>query len=105
LWFVANHRQVQASRATVDEGMAELLEAVWAAGIDTQFSCQGGPDEEDWPHPGYIVFPTIGDAVRFLQATADRMEHHEYERLMMSPAKPPGGYTGRTRHLTQKGGA
>ena len=82
------HRQVEASRAWVDEGMVELLEAVWAASIDTQFSCQGGPDENDWMHPGMIMFPTVDDAVRFLQATAERMEHYEYGCLAMSLAKP-----------------
>jgi hypothetical protein len=87
------HRQVTASRASVDEGLVDLLEAIWLAGIDTQFSCQGGPDENDWPHTGYILFPTINNAVRFLETTAGRTDHEDYGHLALGvvPTRSPGG--------------
>jgi hypothetical protein len=43
---LTTHPQVQASRAKVDEGLAELLEAVWAYGLVTEYSCQGGVSED-----------------------------------------------------------
>lgn len=40
--FVAVHRQVPTSRGVdVDEDIRALLEALWAVGLDTEFSCQG----------------------------------------------------------------
>ena len=62
----------------VDEGMVELLSAMWARGIETQFSCQGGRVEAAWEthagmtigHPGghraaQIVFDHADDAMAF----------------------------------------
>jgi len=45
---------------TVDEGMVDLLQAIWRHGIPTNHSCQGGKDEEAW-----IRFAWHKDVVRF----------------------------------------
>ena len=44
----------------VDEGMVDLLKAVWRHGIPTAHSCQGEKDEEAW-----IRFVTFEDAGYF----------------------------------------
>ncbi|WP_204805989.1 hypothetical protein [Mycobacterium riyadhense] len=82
------HEQVEASRATVDKGIAELLECVWAAGIDTQFSCQGGDPRADTgePQPASIVFPTVRDALQFMHITMIRSYWHN--RMSMDLAEP-----------------
>lgn len=38
------HPQVELDGIEVDEGIADLLRALWSLGIATQFSCQGDPD-------------------------------------------------------------
>ena len=68
--YVPTHRQVHTSIGVeVDEGIRELLEALWAHGMRTEFSCQGG--EAGMAH---ICFSDLADAVRFaagdLQVTA-----------------------------------
>lgn len=75
------HKQVLASKAMVDEGLVTLLERVWANGIETQFSCQGGyehPELHSRFRPtnvtdAHIVFPTFDEAVRFLQLSVDKL--------------------------------
>lgn len=58
------HRQVRISdgerTADVDQGLADVLLALWHAGLRTEWSCQGRDDE-----PGYIVFESAQDAARF----------------------------------------
>ena len=81
------HKQVEASRATVDEGIAELLECLWAAEITTTHSCQGGePDDDGSPRPAMIMFPTVDDALRFMLATMKKS--HWYNRLTLRLADP-----------------
>ncbi|WP_055751324.1 hypothetical protein [Frankia sp. AvcI1] len=53
----------------VDEGLAGLLPALWAAGVDTVYSCQGEPGRPGVENLAYLAFPTVGDRVRF----ADRL--------------------------------
>ena len=61
--FTPVHRQVETSTGVwVDEGIAALLEALWAEGLPTEFSCQG-------QEKGYICFVHEADAVRFVSAT------------------------------------
>lgn len=60
---MTTHRQVNVNGIDVDEGLATLLEYVWEAGIQTQFSCQGDPGL------AMILFPTITDGLRFVQET------------------------------------
>lgn len=74
------HEQVRASRATVDRELAELLEHIWAAGIETQFSCQG-----DDRAPASITFASLDDALRFMQTTMRRS--YWYNRMSMQLAE------------------
>jgi hypothetical protein len=65
---VANaHRQVTASNGVeVDEGIIELLEALWSRGMVTEFSCQGEHDRL-----AHICFARTVDAHRFMQAPGE----------------------------------
>ncbi|MDP7739630.1 MULTISPECIES: hypothetical protein [Mycobacterium] len=83
---MSGHEQVKASRATVDKGIVGLLEAVWAAGLETQFSCQGGGLPGRPPAPASITFATVDDALRFMRATMERS--YWYNRLTMQLAEP-----------------
>lgn len=81
------HPQREASRLgpdgkpiTVDEELHTLIEALWAAGIDTQFSCQGGGDVPNvsaffsrTARDAYILFPSMELAHRFLVETLCRL--------------------------------
>jgi hypothetical protein len=61
------HRQVMASNGIeVDEGIRDLLEAVWTRGMATEFSCQG--EHGEFAH---ICFTRAADACRFTQAPGD----------------------------------
>lgn len=61
------HRQVIASNGVcVDEGIRDLLEALWSRGMDTEFSCQGNHDEQ-----AHICFARAADAWRFMEAPGD----------------------------------
>jgi hypothetical protein len=50
----------------VDEGIAELLEAVWSRGMATEFSCQGERGKL-----AHICFARPSDARRFMQAPGE----------------------------------
>lgn len=78
------HTQVQVYGIEVDDGMRDLLVALWHLGLDTQFSCQGHPEKYS-PHQSYshdyaaqIVFGNIDDAVRFMKTTAELLGHKNY---------------------------
>lgn len=78
------HRQVATSRGfEVDEGLAEMLEAMWDSGIDTQFSCQNvaysgwGYQPSNTGKFAHIVFPTVEDAVAFVGMTM-KMASEQY---------------------------
>ena len=61
------HRQVAASNSVeVDEGIRDLLEALWSRGMDTEFSCQGDRDGQ-----AHICFARAADAWRFMEAPGD----------------------------------
>jgi hypothetical protein len=61
------HRQVTASNGVeVDEGIRELLEALWSRGMVTEFSCQGEHGEL-----AHICFARAADARRFMEAQGD----------------------------------
>lgn len=57
------HKQVNLAGIDVDEGLVNILENVWEAGISTQFSCQGDPGV------AMILFPTVTDGLRFVEET------------------------------------
>jgi hypothetical protein len=61
------HRQVAASNGVeVDEGIRDLLEALWSRGMATEFSCQGEHGEL-----AHICFARVADASRFMEAPGD----------------------------------
>lgn len=65
--YVPTHRQVHTSIGVqVDEGIRDLLEALWAHGLTTEFSCQGG--EAGVAH---ICFSSLSDAARFAAGPGD----------------------------------
>lgn len=58
--FTPVHTQVDTSLGVqVDAGIAALLEALWAAGLQTEFSCQGSGR-------GYICFTSAEAAEVFV---------------------------------------
>jgi len=78
------HPQVEIEGIEVDEGMRDLLEALWKLGLWTQFSCQGDP-EKFAPFQSYnrdyaaqIVFDTFDEAVKFTRKTAELLGPKNY---------------------------
>ncbi len=59
MWSVTDHPQVTVCRygqpVQVDEGMADLIRALWAE-VDTVYSCQGGPPPADADPLAYVAF-------------------------------------------------
>lgn len=86
-----DHRQVVASRAFVDEGIADLLEAVWDYGLETDISCQGGQVDSlnrsmftgDGCSDAWIIFGDIADGIHFLMHSMELLEDqvHNYDRV------------------------
>ncbi|MGW1740490.1 hypothetical protein ACWCPQ_16960 [Nocardia sp. NPDC001965] len=81
-----DHPQVEVDGIEVDEGMRDLLVALWKLELDTQFSCQGEPDSftPNQPYSGnkaaHIVFGDISHAYKFLTKTLELLEmppHYE----------------------------
>jgi hypothetical protein len=54
------HVTTDQTSACVDAGLAPLMVLLWGAGIRTEFSCQGGPDQR-----GYLVFVDAGELEQF----------------------------------------
>jgi hypothetical protein len=98
--FVKTHRQVEVDGIEVDEGMADMLRAVWKSGINTQFSCQGNEGATD-AYGGMIVFPTVTDAVAFMSTTLDMTGYSGCysPRLIMEMAAPVIFRAGRRRPI------
>lgn len=73
------HRQVLASNGDqVDEGILDLLEALWVTGLGTEYSCQDwGTAQGPPPNPGwaYIKFTDEPAAKLFC---SDLREHSRY---------------------------
>ena len=71
------HPQVDAHGVQVDEGMRDLLVALWKLGLDTEYSCQGEPDKftpNRWFSRDYasqIVFADLYQAYKFLEKTLE----------------------------------
>lgn len=66
------------SPVEIDVEMAPLIQALWGAGVSTEYCCQGDPDDGTKAgidrlvngggyHPGYLTFSTIKDASRFVE--------------------------------------
>jgi len=92
------HRQIETSRGLlIDENITELVEAVWQAGIDTSYSCQGGQainfENDRWRDdavPAYICFPSVDDALQFMTRSATQLgwTHRLVDHLEMSLSAP-----------------
>lgn len=77
LQFWTSHNQVPATAPDgntiyVDEGICELLLALWGKGYETVYSCSGGHENisralEDKTGEGYIFFETEEMATRFIR--------------------------------------
>lgn len=83
----------------VDRGVADLVSALWAAGIDTVYSCQGGPPapEGSGAALAYVAF-RLADLERFDALICDQPSHWQRETgaisgfvaVRMPPADLPG---------------
>lgn len=72
----------------VDEGIADLLEAVWDYGLRTKFSCEGGEELKRTLKDGtttvisttesYVMFNTVDDAVTFMRTTRKHLGFGDY---------------------------
>jgi hypothetical protein len=66
---VTIHRQRKIAGIFVDAKLAEMLGYLWAKGIKTSFSCQGGLDGL-----GYIQFLDLASGVHFYNLLANPTE-------------------------------
>lgn len=76
---MTDHRQITLRRGgealDVDEGLADLLPTLWAAAVNTAYSCQGNPggDMDDPANLAYVAFTSAKDTARFAaRVPADR---------------------------------
>lgn len=73
--FRSKHDTVTTSRdITVDRGIADLIEALWTIGFETQFSCEGNADLfdpsgslENHTDAAHIIFPDVEQGVKFAE--------------------------------------
>ena len=76
------HRQVSTSRpgVEVDAGMAPLIEAIWDAGIGTQFSCEclldQRPSSDVENGAAMVLFDSLEGAYRFLAGLSEALWRH-----------------------------
>ena len=75
------------STAWVDEGIADLILAMWRAGVATALSCQ-----ENHPGVAWVEFP-LGDFHRFLRAVLRYEEGEDalYQRILSRYEMVGGG--------------
>lgn len=74
------HRPVKTSRhgVEVDEGIADLIEAVWSNGLETQYCCQDLNDDG----MAQIIFLDIDDGYQFLRKSVEGLGADELKRLV-----------------------
>lgn len=99
----SSHPQVEVYGIEVDREMADLLVALWKLGLDTQFSCQGDPDQFIWHHGGdhasQIVFGDLQHAAKFLTKCTLLLPGYHYEDggFWLNPMFPTDGETWRAQ--------
>lgn len=74
----------QRGTVQVDEGLADLLTALWTLGIDTLHSCQAEHQGGRTWSMVFILFPSSGDVEDFLEYVAPFQEPEQwslYERI------------------------
>jgi hypothetical protein len=68
--WVAGHTEVEVyyrgKPVFIDEGILSLMKACWRLGIRTEYCCQGEVKHGYPFDQGYISFPTLRDAQRFI---------------------------------------
>lgn len=47
-------RELDGRTIEIDEGIVDVIDSLWAAGIRTAHCCQGNPDQDGIQHPGYV---------------------------------------------------
>lgn len=74
------HKQVAVdcfgTTVEVDEGLADLLQEIWKAGIDTELSCQ-----ENQPGVAWIEFSGTTDAEFFLEIISEHCGAELYDKI------------------------
>jgi len=79
-----HHAQTEVYGVEVDEGMSDLLVALWELGLETQFSCQGHPDRylpnhaESWNSSAQIFFSDADQALKFIKKSIELLESDGY---------------------------
>jgi hypothetical protein len=92
------HRQVQASRALIDEDLAPLIGLLWAADIDTMACCQGGkphhrdpagpPRDDDEDSHAWISFQTARDTAAFIEGALHHFSSSDVCLIIQSNGYP-----------------
>lgn len=73
---------------SVDEGLSYFLQLVWARGMTTAGSCQGGGGTAD-TQVAYILFPDMKDAAEFLITCAHLTEYRLGDNIALTIMHPP----------------
>ena len=75
--FTPPHHEVEISGIMVDEGIRDLLLALWKLGLQTQFSCQGHPDrfnpysENMGEYAAQILFANMEHGFKFVKKSLE----------------------------------
>lgn len=83
------HSRVDVQGRMVDEGMAELMTALWGFGLQTVDCCQGGPESPfNW---AWVQFTDLAQGVRFLEGTGflGGWLYADYVHLYLTPPLLP----------------
>jgi len=78
----AGHPQVGIYGIDVDEGLAPLLSVLWRLGLETQYSCQGHPEEfvphhpNSWAASAQIFFTDAEKGLKFIRKSMELLEPH-----------------------------
>lgn len=91
----------------VDEGIADLLEAIWDYGLRTKYSCEGGTEFRHTLNDGstvithttesYIMFCTIEDAIKCMRVLRQNVPECDFNfsmacfEMSMAPRGIGGG--------------
>ncbi|MGO4431759.1 hypothetical protein AB4Y88_00230 [Paenarthrobacter sp. RAF9] len=77
---LAGHPQTEIDGIEVDHLMAPLLRALWDLGLETQYSCQGNPEDYTAHEPllnfnrSQIVFADYDQACKFVRKTMELLD-------------------------------
>lgn len=83
--FPEPHPQVAVDGIEVDAGLRDLRVALWALGLETQFSCQGHPDRyvpnqaDTWDNSAQILFTDAEQALKFVEKSIELLEDDTFQ--------------------------